>query len=265
MKIALWQMRGSADIEANLAAILSGMTEASGAGAELVLFPEYSMVWQASGSDQIIAAAEPLDGSFTSAVRAQAAHLGLPVVINVFERNEETGRPFNTLVAIDGSGEIAGVYRKVHLYNAFGFREDDSFTEGPDVAGTVVQLAGLRIGLQICYDLRFPEGARSVVDAGAELIIYPAAWVPGPMKEAHWAALLQARAIENTAYVAGPAMLYPAGSGGTRLVDPMGAVQGDLAERPGMLLAELDPERLRQVRAKNPSLENRRYRVAPRD
>ncbi|MEB4614986.1 carbon-nitrogen hydrolase family protein [Leucobacter sp. M11] len=264
MKIALWQMQASGDPAANLSAMLAGMAEAAAAGARLAVFPEYSMVWQAGGSDRIIAAAEPLDGPYTAALRAEAARLGLPVIINLFERNEATGRPYNTLVAIDEAGEIAGLYRKVHLYNAFGYREDDSFTAGPDTAGTVVELAGLRIGLQICYDLRFPEGARSVVDAGAELIVYPAAWVPGPMKEAHWAALLQARAIENTAYVAGAGMLYPAGSGGTRLVDPMGATQGDLGEQAGMLLAELDPERVRSVRAKNPSLDNRRFAVVPR-
>lgn len=264
MRVALWQFDASGDKAANLAKVLAGVAAAAEAGAGLVVFPEYAMFWERVVGPEVGRQAEPLDGPFVAAVRAAAAERRIAVVLNVFESNPADPRPWNTVIALDESGETAGVYRKAHLYDAFGYRESDAFSAGPVAAATVVTLAGLRVGLQVCYDLRFPEGARSAVDAGAELILYPAAWVPGPRKEQHWRTLLAARAIENTAYVAGVGMTFPAGTAGTQLVDPSGAVLGEVPGGEAMLLVEVDGAALAGVRTKNPSLANRRFAVAPR-
>jgi predicted amidohydrolase len=127
-----------------------------------------------------------------------------------------------------------------------------------------MQVAGWTVGLMTCYDLRFPEQARALVDAGAELIVVPAAWVRGPGKEHHWTTLLAARAIENTVYVAGVAKAGPRYCGLTRLVDPMGRVVAGLGEQDGAVAGVLDRQRVADVRAVNPSLLNRRWRVVGR-
>jgi predicted amidohydrolase len=122
------------------------------------------------------------------------------------------------------------------------------------------------VGLMTCYDLRFPEQARAVVDAGAHLLLVPAAWLDGEHKTAHWLALLRARAIENTVYVAGVGKAGPRYCGSSVLVDPMGvAVAGPLDEHTDSAVpAQLSADRVRDVRLLNPSLANRRWQVVPR-
>jgi predicted amidohydrolase len=175
----------------------------------------------------------------------------------------ERTRPANTLLAVGPAGDQAAVYRKVHLYDAFGYRESDVLAGGPVQAATLA-VGGWTIGLMTCYDLRFPEQARALVDAGADLLVVPAAWVRGPSKEHHWATLLAARAIENTVYVAGVAKAGPRYCGLTRLVDPMGRVVAGLGEQDGAIAAVVDHARVADVRTVNPSLLNRRWRVAAR-
>jgi predicted amidohydrolase len=122
---------------------------------------------------------------------------------------------------------------------------------------------GVLVGMQTCYDLRFPEVTRRIVDAGAELVLVPAEWVRGPLKEHHWRTLLTARAIENTIFLAAADHVPPSGIGLSLVVDPMGVVIAEAGEREGIALAWVEQSRLSQVRRINPALALRRYRVVP--
>ena len=127
------------------------------------------------------------------------------------------------------------------------------------------EVDGLRFGMQTCYDLRFPEVTRRIVDAGAQVLLLPAEWVPGPLKEDHWTTLLRARAIENTIYVAAADQCAPTGAGNSMIVDPMGLVLTSLGEQTAVGMAQLSEERLHAVRLKNPALKLRRFTVIAND
>jgi predicted amidohydrolase len=129
----------------------------------------------------------------------------------------------------------------------------------------IFDIDGVPAGLQTCYDIRFPEVSRRLVDAGAELILVPAEWVRGPLKEHHWQTLLTARAIENTVYVAAADHTPPIGVGTSLIVDPMGVALAALGETTGVAVAEVTRARVAEVRESNPSLALRRYRVEPLD
>ncbi len=179
----------------------------------------------------------------------------------MFEASADSDRPYNTLVAVDGGG-VRAAYRKTHLYDAFGYRESDRLSAGP-VEPVTVDVGGVRLGLMTCYDLRFPELSRLLVDAGAEVLVVPAAWLRGPHKEDHWSTLLRARAIENTAYVVAAAQPGRAYCGHSMLVDPFGVVVAALGEQEGVTVGEVDVKRLHQVREVNPALTHRRFAVRP--
>ena len=223
-------------------------------GADLVVFPEaFARDFGESGSD-VSSYAEGLDGPFAHAVSASAADRGTTVVAGMFEASADPARPHNTLV-LRGAAEAA--YRKVHLYDSFGYRESDRLLAGPPEP-TVVTVGGWQVGLLTCYDLRFPEMARLLVDRGAEVLVLPAAWVAGPRKVDHWTTLVRARAIENTVFVVAAAQPAPRYCGHSLVVDPLGDVLAEAGDGPAVLRARLDHESLTRARATNPSLANRR-------
>ena len=164
--------------------------------------------------------AEPLDGPFVGALTAFAAEQGTTVVAGMFERSEDPERPFNTLAVVDRDG-LRASYRKIHLYDSFGYKESDRLVAGP-LEPALVDVGGFRVGLMTCYDLRFPELARSAGDRGAELLVAPSAWVAGPGKVQHWRTLVTARAIENIAYVAAVGQPGPRYTGHSMVVGPAG-------------------------------------------
>lgn len=222
------------------------------AGADLVVFPEvFARDFGKAGSD-VRAYAEPLDGPFATEVARVATERGTTIVAGMFERTDAL--PFNTLV-VRGGAEAD--YRKIHLYDSFGYRESEALTGGP-LTPTVIDIGGVPTGLMTCYDLRFPELARALVDAGAELIVVPAAWVAGERKVDHWRTLLRARAIENTVYVAAAGQPAPRYCGHSMVVDPLGDVVVEAGDGPETVTATIDRARLSEARAVNPSLANRR-------
>jgi predicted amidohydrolase len=224
------------------------------AGADLVVFPEaFARDFGEAGSD-VSEYAEGLDGPFVQQVAASAAACATTVVAGMFETSADPARPHNTLV-MRGAAEAA--YRKIHLYDSFGYRESDRLVAGP-VEPTVVTVGGWQVGLLTCYDLRFPELARLLVDRGAELLVLPAAWVAGPRKVDHWTTLVRARAIENTVFVAAAAQPGPRYSGHSLVVDPLGDVLAEAGDGPAVLRARLEHESLVTARGTNPSLANRR-------
>lgn len=223
------------------------------AGADLVVFPEvFARDFGKAGSD-VREYAEPLDGPFATEVARVATERGTTIVAGMFERTDAL--PFNTLV-VRGGAEAD--YRKIHLYDSFGYRESEALTGGP-LTPTVIDVGGVPTGLMTCYDLRFPELARALVDAGAELIVVPAAWVAGERKVDHWRTLLRARAIENTVYVAAAGQPAPRYCGHSMVVDPLGDVVVEAGDGPETVTATIDRARLSEARAVNPSLANRRF------
>ena len=261
MRIALCQLPISPDPEVNLERVREAVSDAAGQGAELAVFPEATMV--RFGSD-LRAAAQPVDGSFCRGLSETARNARLAVVAGVFEPAPGP-RVYNTAVAYDEAGELVAAYRKIHLFDSLGERESDEVAPGD--RPVVAELAGVRVGFMTCYDIRFPELARALVDRGAELIVVSAAWKAGLFKEEHWVTLVRARAIENTVWVAAagqvpdpasPRTHAPTGIGRSMLVDPWGAVRADLGPTPGVWVAGFDRALTAQVRAALPCLTHRR-------
>jgi len=222
--------------------------------ADLVVLPEaFARDFGEAGSD-VSAYAEPVDGPFASELARVAAARGTTVLAGMFETSDDPGRPWNTLVL---RGAATADYRKVHLYDSFGYRESDRLSAG-EISAATVELGGLTFGLMTCYDLRFPEQARALVDAGADVLVVPAAWVAGERKVDHWRTLVRARAIENTAYVVAVGQPGPRYCGHSMVVDPLGDVLVEAGEGAETLLATLDREVVERARRTNPSLANRR-------
>src|SRR5207244_3037763 len=153
------------------------------------------------------------------------------------------------LVVVDRTGVVAS-YRKVHLYDSFGYRESDRLSAGP-LRPVVVELHGWNVGLMTCYDLRFPEWGRALVDAGAELVVVPAAWVAGEQKVRHWRTLLAARAIENAVYVAAAGQPAPRYAGHSTVLGPDGVVLAEAGPDQAFVEATVSRTRLEQVRQDN--------------
>ena len=223
-------------------------------GVDLTVFPEaFARDFGEAGSD-VSAFAEPIDGPFASAVDAVAAEHRTTLVAGMFETSGDPARPYNTLVV---RGRARADYRKIHLYDSFGYRESDRLSAGV-VEPTLVEVAGLTLGLMTCYDLRFPELGRLLVQEGAEVLAVPAAWVAGPRQADHWRTHVRARAVENTVFVVAAAQPGPRYTGHSMVVDPLGDVLAEAGEGPETIRAVLDPEVLAEARRTNPSLANRR-------
>ena len=261
--VAVAQFAPGADQAANLAEMRSLAVTAVARGARIVVFPEYSSFFESRLGAASVAAAESLDGPFVSALGRLAAELGVHVVAGLLERTDDTERVHNTLVAVDPAGLIVARYRKLHLYDAFGARESDRVLAGTIEAPQTFDVAGITVGLQTCYDIRFPEVTRRLVDAGADLVLVPAEWVRGPLKEQHWRTLLTARALENTVYVAAADHAPPGGVGASMVVDPMGVELVTLGETTDVAVGWISTARLAEVRTVNPALALRRFGVVP--
>jgi predicted amidohydrolase len=261
MRIALCQLAGSADPAVNLRRVTAALQQAALGDAQLAVFPEATLVRFGSG---LRAAAEPLDGPFCTAVAKACATAGVAAVLGTFEPAPD-GRVYNTAAAFDAAGNLAGAYRKLHLFDAFTQRESDLVAPGGTVA--LIELAGVPVGPQICYDIRFPELARTQAVRGARLITVSAAWQAGLFKEEHWVTLLRARAIENTAWIAAVGQVpdpdaeptrAPTGVGRSMLIDPLGVVRADLGPSAGVVVLDADMALVDTVRATLPTLANRR-------
>jgi predicted amidohydrolase len=223
-------------------------------GSDLVVLPEaFARDFGDAGSD-VGPYAEPLDGPFGRELARVAQLRATTLVAGMFETSADPERPWNTLLV---RGAAAASYRKIHLYDSFGYRESDRLTAG-GTEPVLVDVAGFSVGLMTCYDLRFPELARALVDRGAEVIVVPAAWVAGARKVDHWRTLVRARAIENTVFVAAAGQPGPRYTGHSLVVDPMGDVLAEADDGPTVLTATLRRDVLDEARRTNPSLANRR-------
>lgn len=263
LAIGVAQFAPTADRAANLQAIEHLVGTASDRGARVVVLPEYSSYFVDPFDETLADNAEDLDGEFVQALRRLAGRHDVAVVAGLLERASDGERVRNTAVAVDATG-LVGHYRKLHLYDAFGQRESDWVEPGEAGPPQTFDLGGLRFGLMTCYDLRFPEVGRLLVDAGADVFLVPAEWVRGPLKEHHWRTLLHARAIENTVFVAAADHPPPLGVGNSLVVDPQGVELAAVGTSTDVAVAHLDVGAIERVRRVNPALTLRRFGVAPR-
>ena len=252
MKVHLLQLAYSDDESlADRTARVAGLVRAQ-QDADLVVLPE---LWPQGGFsyDRWEAEAEPLDGAVVEAMRDAARHVGATVHMGSLIERDEAGRLFNTSVLLGPDGGLLTTYRKVHLFG-FGEGEPKLLTagDGPVVHGN--------LGLATCYDLRFPEQFRLLLDAGAEVVLLVAAW---PAKRvAHWRLLAQARAVENQSYVvacntAGTHAGVPMGAR-SMVVDPWGTVVAEAGDGEQVLVADLDLDVVAATRRSFPVLADRR-------
>ncbi len=247
------QIRATGSPQDNLRVLGDAAAQAAHRGARLLAFPEAAMA--CFGTD-LRAVAEPLDGPFADGVRRIAARHGLTLVVGMFEPSGD-GRVYNTLLLTGPDGEVT--YRKIHLYDAFGARESDTVAPGQEIVTT--QVAGFRVGLATCYDLRFADQFTALGRAGAQLVVVPASWGEGPGKAEQWDLLARARAMDAQAYVLAcdqawtpPRGTDPLGIGRSVLTDPLGRVCARLGHEEGLLYAAADPDVVARARATVPIL-----------
>lgn len=268
MTIAAAQFAPVDDTDLNLETVRASAVDAAARGAHLLVTPEYTSYFTADIDDRFVAAAQPLDGPFVTGLQDIARETGIALVVGIAETADVPGRFRNTLVAIGPDGVVATTYRKVHLYDAFGSKESDRIESGDPEQLPVFALAGVRIGLETCYDLRFPEVTRRLAapeHGSADVVVLPAEWVRGPGKEHHWRTLLTARAIENTVWVVGVGQTPPVGIGGSVVLDPSGVAVAAAGSTPTLLVTTIDTAVTDTVRRTNPSLSLRRYDVVLRE
>jgi deaminated glutathione amidase len=260
-KIALVQMQSSQDKQDNLLRSLDFIAEASDGGAELICFPEFQMAYSPSSQSarELASIAEPADGEFVTALSKSARKNRIGVIATIYERTNST-KVYDTALIMNPAGKVASTYRKLHLYDALGFRESGKMAKGKSINPPVRTNAG-SVGLMICYDLRFPELSRILALKGADLLAAPSAWVEGEMKEEHWQTMVKARAIENGSYMVAPDQVGNIYCGRSMVVDPFGIVLADMGKREGLEVVEIDRQRIQDVRKSLPLLKNRRSDV----
>jgi predicted amidohydrolase len=264
IRVAAIQMNASAEKARNVDDAVQLIERAAGLGATLVVLPE---TWTYMGDSSATRDnAEPIPGPTTQRLAEVARrhriwlHAG-----SIFEVAPGEPRVFNTTAVLDPDGNLAAHYRKIHLFDvAIGahVRSQESATVAPGNDTVVVDLGGVRLGLTICYDLRFPELYRQLALAGAEIIAVPSAFHAHTGQD-HWEILLRARAIENQVYVVAPNAWghHPGGwksYGRSMVVDPWGVVLATAGDGVGLCVAECDLTALERIRRELPSLANRR-------
>jgi predicted amidohydrolase len=263
VKISIGQVTATIDKLENIRGIESATREASAAGAGLVVFPEVSMFKQVVTDSDLVKAGEPLNGPFVTALRRIAIDNNISIIAGMSESIPDEERVYNTIVVVSSTGSLLGSYRKVHLYDAFGATESDLVRPGEMDQKFVFEIDGFKFGIMTCYDVRFPETARNLMDRGADVLVIPTAWAPGVLKEMQWETLVRARAIENTVYVVAVDIAPPDCPGDSMIVDPMGVIIARAPETVAVITADVSKERTAKVREKNPSLANRRFKVLP--
>ncbi|MFE5892177.1 carbon-nitrogen family hydrolase [Streptomyces sp. NPDC002285] len=231
------------------------------AGADLVVLPE---LWTtgAFAYEQFGSEAEPLEGPTYEAMAKAASDAGVWLHAGSIPERDPDGPLYNTSVVFSPSGDLAAAYRKIHR---FGFDKGEAVLMGAGEELVTVRLPGTTLGVATCYDLRFPELFRGLVDAGAETLVIPAGWPE--RRRAHWTLLAQARAVENQAFVlacgtAGTHAGVPQ-AGHSIVVDPWGEVLAQAGAEEQVLTVEFDPGKVAVTRDQFPALKDRMLGLTP--
>jgi predicted amidohydrolase len=266
MRAAVIQMTSIPDLEPNLARAAHWIARAAEAGAQLVALPENLPFLREEDAGPNPAAQE-LDGSIVAFLRDEAKRHNVVLAAGTLpERVPGSERVYNTSVVIEADGTVCGIYRKIHLFDVAlsGATHQESRYVAPGEEVVVAETSCGTLGLSVCYDLRFPELYRELVDRGARILLVPAAFTV-PTGRDHWEVLLRARAIESQAFVLAAAQFGAhtprrRSYGRSMIVDPWGVVLCTVPDGEGFGLADLDFDRLEEIRERLPALRHRRLR-----
>ena len=268
-KIALVQMRSSTIKSENLKLSVDYIRQAAKKKIELVCFPEFQMAYsplEQSARELSTIAENAINGNFITTLRKEAKRHRIKIIATIYEnidtkRKKKTDyRVSDTAIMISEKGDVMSIYRKLHLYDALGFKESVKLVGGNNIERPVKVGIG-KIGLEICYDIRFPEMSRILTLDGADVLAIPSGWVQGIMKEEHWQIMLKARAIENGCYVIAPDQVGNIFSGRSMVIDPFGITLLDMGNKEGVGVVEIARDRVESVRKSLPLLKNRRTDV----
>jgi predicted amidohydrolase len=274
VKVSVVQMKSSVDKEENLQYSLEQIKESAKNYAKIICFPEFQMSFSPSSqsSEELFSLSESTDGNFVSQLKKSARENNIFIVVSIYERanskptkkiqsksnfDKNSYRVFDTVVLINNKGQLVSQYRKLHLYDALGFKESNKLLAGNKLFSPIASPLG-RIGTLVCYDLRFPELSRMLALKGSGSLIAPSGWVQGTMKEDHWVIMCKARAIENGIYLIAPNQIGNIFCGRSLIVDPFGIVVTDMGNKEGFDIVDLDLDRIDVVRKTLPLLKNRR-------
>lgn len=256
------QFWADTDVDENLRVIASMAERAVEQGSQLLVLPEASMFLWRSAPEALAEAARLHSDRFFEHVGEIARRTGVAIVAPGYASSDD-GRPWNRMVAFDRFGEQAAVYDKVHLYDAFSYFESNSVRPGvvhdDNAELGLFDIDGWTVGMLNCYDLRFPEMSRALVDRGADVLAIGSAWVVGHRKEFHFATLARARSIENTVFLAASTQQGEFSIGGSAVYGPLGDTLASAELDVDLVTARLRDEALREARLILPVLENRRY------
>ena len=259
-QVSLGQFAPGVDPASNLRALRDQVFAARDAGSTLVVFPEYSFSFEPVSVRSAVPV-ESLDGSWVASLSELSGEAeGIAIVAGALLAHPGVDKPVNTMVAVGPDGVLATA-EKIHLYDAFGAGESQWISPGNTSPAHLFEWAGFQVGMMACYDLRFPEVGRALVDAGATAIVVPAQWVPGEDKVLHWDTLLRARAIELQCSVIAVNHPLPYGVGHSQVIDASGHVALRLGQEEHLGTAACDLERVEQVRSINPMGSMRRFDV----
>ena len=256
MRVAAGQFCVSADWQANAQECVTLMRTAAEGGASLLVLPEALLARDIADPDLSVKTAQMLDGGFMQILKAQSRKDCLTTILTLHVPTQP-GRAVNTLVALRG-GEIVAQYQKLHLYDAFSVQESKLVDAGASIP-SLLTVGEMRVGLMTCYDLRFPELALSLALQGADLLVLPAAWVRGPLKEHHWATLLAARALDTTCYIVAAGECGSRNIGQSRIIDPLGVTLAGAGLAPQLIMADVSERQVKEIRAQLPVLTHRRF------
>lgn len=226
-------------------------------GVQLLVFPESLMSRYEQDAGAFVREAEPVDGPFASAVDRIAARYGIWIVYTLNELNPSGGKPFNTAIVVDEAGEKRGIYRKIHLFDTDFVQESSRMSAGDALFEPIDTPFG-KLGLAICYDLRFPEQARAAALAGCDIMVYPAAWVAGNTKAEQWRTLLAARAIENEMFVAGVSRADDGYIGQSAVANPYGILIASGGPDEELVTCTIDVAMRKGVYERMPVFDHRR-------
>ena len=264
-RTALVQMKSSINKELNLAYSIELINKAAKDKARLICFPEFQMAYSPPEQkpEALHKIAEKINGNFVSTLSYSAKQNKINVIATIYEiinTNKQNHKVFDTAIIINELGKLKSVYRKVHLYDALGFRESKKLVAGSIIERPTRTSVG-SLGLLICYDMRFPEISRILTVNGASILASPSAWVAGFMKQEHWEIMVKARAIENGVYVIAPNQVGNIYCGHSMVIDPFGSTLADMGNREGIEIIDIDSSRIDTIRRTLPLLMNRRTDV----
>lgn len=268
MLVAAVQIQTGGDIEENLELAVEKIREAAEGGAQLIVLPEATS--QAFGAGRLDKQAQGLEGNFVTTIRAVAQQLGVTVVLGMFSPADTVERDGKTINRVSNTALIAGPdvlggYDKIHTYDAFNYKESD--TVRPGEALVAFDVAGITVGVAICYDIRFPEQFKELARQGAQVIVVPTSWADGPGKLDQWRLLSAARALDSTSYIVAAGQARPGGKekagedsgptgiGHSVVVAPDGTRVVEAGYEPEIIYAEIDAALVEKTRKAIPVLE----------